>query len=86
MSEIKHSPEPWAYRRSFAEITHNFVDFRGLKSPVAKMYKGRQYGLNQEICDANAARIVACVNACAGMEDPVSEIARLKAIEKGMQP
>ena len=33
-------------------------------------------------CDhdkANANRIVACVNACAGMADPASEIAALKA-------
>lgn len=28
---------------------------------------------------ANAARIVACVNACAGMADPASEISALKA-------
>lgn len=86
MSKIKHSAEPWEYRRSFSEITHNFVDYRGLKSPVCKLFKAHQYGLNQEICDANAARIVACVNACAGMEDPAAEIARLRAIEKGLQP
>jgi hypothetical protein len=29
--------------------------------------------------EANASRIVACVNACAGMEDPAAEIERLKA-------
>jgi hypothetical protein len=28
---------------------------------------------------ANAARIVACVNACAGMDDPAAEIDRLRA-------
>lgn len=35
----------------------------------------RQTGTTQ----ANAARCVACVNACAGMEDPAAEIARLRA-------
>jgi hypothetical protein len=31
------------------------------------------------ICsEANAARIVACVNACVGMKDPAAEIERLK--------
>lgn len=28
---------------------------------------------------ANAARVVACVNACAGMADPAAEISRLRA-------
>jgi hypothetical protein len=31
------------------------------------------------IGENNAARIVACVNACAGMEDPAKEIATLRA-------
>ena len=33
----------------------------------------------QEMQKANAQRIVACVNACAGMQDPAAEIAALKA-------
>lgn len=33
----------------------------------------------QDIQEANAARIVACVNACAGMADPEREIAQLRA-------
>ena len=32
--------------------------------------------------DATAQRILDCVNACKGMEDPAKEIARLRAIEK----
>jgi hypothetical protein len=36
-------------------------------------------GIGQHDCDeANAARIVACVNACDGMQDPAKEIKRLK--------
>jgi hypothetical protein len=34
---------------------------------------------------ANARRIVACVNACAGMDDPAAGIARLKAREAEMR-
>jgi hypothetical protein len=30
--------------------------------------------------DSNARRIVACVNACAGMKDPQAEIAALRAL------
>ena len=38
-------------------------------------------GLYIGLCElaANAARIVSCVNACVGMEDPAREIERLKA-------
>lgn len=35
--------------------------------------------LSGKHCEHNAARIVACVNACDGMADPVAEIARLRA-------
>jgi hypothetical protein len=33
----------------------------------------------ESVTPSNARRIVACVNACAGMEDPAAEIARLQA-------
>lgn len=36
-------------------------------------------GTENERERANAARIVACVNACEGMDDPAAEVARLKA-------
>jgi len=32
-----------------------------------------------------ASRIVACVNACAGIEDPASELARLRRVEAAAQ-
>jgi hypothetical protein len=35
----------------------------------------------REECEANAARIVACVNALAGIPDPAAEMARLRAVE-----
>ena len=39
------------------------------------------WGQNETVgkWEANAARIVDCVNACAGMDDPAKEIAEMKA-------
>jgi hypothetical protein len=45
------------------------------------IYAGKQYGelvAKSYGGPVTAARIVACVNACAGMEDPVAEIAQLR--------
>lgn len=63
MNAPKHTPEPW---RIFSSAQPScIVDDAG------------------DICRArsplDAARIVACVNACAGMDDPSAEIARLRA-------
>lgn len=62
MSEPKHMPEPW---RVFSSAQPScIVDDAG------------------DICRArsplDAARIVACVNACAGMDDPAAEIALMR--------
>jgi hypothetical protein len=52
------------------------------------------YWPDKEEAEANTARIVACENACAGMEDPAAEIARLReriehyadqALERGLK-
>ena len=55
-------------RRIIAELGYS-TDFQGMG-----------WGKNETIIKwkANAARIVACVNACAGMEDPAAEIAALR--------
>jgi hypothetical protein len=39
----------------------------------------RKIWMNRCEREANAARIAACVNACAGMDDPAAEIAHLRA-------
>jgi len=66
---MKHTPEPW--------VTHprNEADIHSLKGDwlVASM----AYGLPNNATKANAARIVACVNACAGMEFPELNIQQL---------
>lgn len=61
MSDIKHTAEPWEISKigttgQYREITANFGRFSGMVATV--------YGPD---CDADARRIVACVNACAGL-------------------
>jgi len=91
----KHTPEPWyAYQRehpvgySFGicnsrpcgtlvdedgSLHTDFPDWNpGTSELVARTY-------DSENAHANANRIVACVNACAGMDDPAAEISRLRA-------
>ena len=65
MSE--HTKEPWIFDAPDA-------DFSGI-------IIGRHGGevVDGEFTEANARRIVACVNACAGMDDPEKEIAALRA-------
>lgn len=48
-------------------------------SLIAKCFASPRYALNVQTSEANAARIVACVNACEFMLDPASEIAELRA-------
>jgi hypothetical protein len=67
--------EPWTvYRCQFAD-----------EEPLAACgLNGTSYDLSRDECHhplllTNAARIVACVNACAGIEDPVAIIKELTA-------
>ncbi len=64
----KHTPEPW---KSKGCVIRKDGFFEG---------KARDNAYIGE-CDAeeNSVRIVACVNACAGMENPAEEIAKLRA-------
>ena len=60
MSENKHTPGPWVIGRPPSNGEQTIGDKNGLMVAVATT----GYGVNSE---ANARRIVACVNACAGM-------------------
>ena len=64
----KHTPEPW--KDGFLRVT---ALNGGMRVAVTSCDGG-----NVEIEQANANRIVDCVNACAGMADPAAEIAELK--------
>lgn len=68
MSEIKHTAEPWEASKigttgEYREITANFGRYSGMIATT--------YGPD---CDADARRIVACVNACAGVTTEHLEI------------
>lgn len=63
-----HTPEPWKSQGSV---------FYGNDSHDIGYADGFSQTLEQDVI--NAARIVQCVNACAGMENPAEEIAKLKA-------
>ena len=67
---MKHTPEPW-------ELKHDYT-------PEGGYYKITKQGdywpiIPESSCNENFSRIVACVNACAGMDDPAAEIERLRA-------
>lgn len=68
MSEkLKHKPEPW---NCFKPEHSNGLWYINDSCMVI-------YGLTH-LSEANATRIVSCVNACAGMEKPEYEIQSLK--------
>ena len=75
---MKHTPEPW--------VLFEVGDGRPHLCPASESDKMSILTIAEEdgvtfACvykDDDARRIVACVNACAGMEDPAAEIAELK--------
>jgi hypothetical protein len=78
----KHTPEPWEQRvKDLDERTH--PAYREIKAGcgyyVDINQKEKGFGITGYISEQDASRIVACVNACAGMEDPAKEIASLRA-------
>ena len=71
---MKHSKEPW-------ELKSDPIQF----GTLSDIYSGENLivastniSVSVEEMEANGKRIVDCVNACAGMENPVEEIAELK--------
>ena len=72
------TPEPWEL--------HAADDIRGVNgrkiawTATAPDSEGKGKYAQRRIGDtANAARIVSCVNACTGMQDPAQEIAELRS-------
>jgi hypothetical protein len=70
---MKHTPEPWG------QYLNHITDSDGWT--MGDLHFGQRFeGISVKFdAEANAARIVACVNACAGMDDPAAEIERLRA-------
>jgi len=80
MKNFEHTPEPWA-------TVHHASGQQSLIQANQK-HLAECWSMDKEInSEANAARIVQCVNACAGMDDPAAEIAALRArIEELTKP
>ena len=76
-----HTPEPWKYSE---DLPHHGCRLIHAADGYLIADAGRITRRTGDEMDSNARRIVACVNACAGMMDPVEEIARLRAARKAL--
>jgi len=80
-----HTPEPWYVfppqddsEKWIAVSVDNVIDIMLVKrGPILRDDP-------EDIGDRNADRVVACVNACKGMDDPAKEIAELRAANAKM--
>jgi hypothetical protein len=68
---MSHTPEPWIVAGDGAFITSTASADLRRHWNIRAMDTGRHYG--GDIALANARRIVACVNACAGIETSIIE-------------
>lgn len=75
MGELKHTSEPWMVVPDESTVYVTYID--GHETEILDCWTAGR--IDAGMAKANAARIVACVNACAGMADPAAEIARLTA-------
>jgi hypothetical protein len=86
MQEMKHTPEPWAI---LSELTTNEEapvqvgtdDVNSHKRIIAAQINAYSFwGMTVETANANAARIVLCVNKCAGLTN--EELEALPPVKK----
>lgn len=80
-----YTPAPWAMHPIYTKGILTHWGINGVKDTGTQFTSGRivdvprnapnHDGPTQE---ANAARIVACVNACAGLSDPTADLAALR--------
>ena len=74
MSE--HTQEPWRLGNTSSVVADEPVI--GMNGSDAVEYYGGHL-ICESVVPSNARRIVACVNACAGMDDPADAISMLKS-------
>jgi hypothetical protein len=75
-----HTPEPWIVRETDGYSCGRVVKSPGwiISGPEYTVFHLPNAGRMPDSGAADAARIVACVNACAGMDDPAAALARLR--------
>lgn len=88
MSTPKHTPEPWILSD---DSEPDRVGGAGQYPPAYEPKAGPRFVFGTDAAGrtvsprrADLARAVQCVNACAGMDDPAAEIARLREIERAL--
>lgn len=69
-----HFPEPWAVERQLGRNRPYIVAASGERITTEVMPYGKHHVRTAE---ANALRLVACVNACSGFPDPIKAIEAL---------
>ncbi len=77
---MKHTPEPWVYRPNEFDDWGFVRDEIGNLCAVARCthITPEEVVSGKDPYKANGERIVACVNAFAGIEDPVAFVAKAK--------
>lgn len=75
---MSHTPEPWVLFEVGDRFKHQCPAASSDKTSILTTTEEDGVQWAAVYNDADAHRIVACVNACAGMEDPAEEIAKLK--------
>lgn len=82
--ELKHTPEPWETRKCLT-ADHQRVASFDLVIPPTVNSVGAEVIASVWGEEANAARIVACVNACAGIADPTALRAQRDALLEALE-
>ena len=83
MSETKHTPEPWRIARyAYGEDSGAYVSAGPVlnsEKVIATLYPYSFYNMDADTANVNAERIVACVNALTGIDDPEAFVKEAKA-------
>lgn len=79
MSESKHTPGPWYVSgQTILQDSERYSQIATLLRMTFKAKPNGEYHPCEEM-EANAARIVACVNACEGIDDPAQFVQNMRS-------
>lgn len=87
MNTQAHTPTPWKITSEVIDTTSiGIIRNDSEKKEIVNFAAYEFRGVSVEECNANARRIVECVNACSEMEDPKKDIFEMNlAIVKGLK-
>ena len=81
---MKHTPEPWIYRKSQCQPVYEAPIIANNIGECIAIPDSGGCSFSSDEVTANVKRIVQCVNACAGIEDPEAAIREAKDTLKAM--